>query len=49
MVRLAERLTDQQLDEEIELNVDDDRQSIRSLLSRLIGQMGMWNSAMATR
>ena len=49
MVRLAERLTDAQLDEEIELNVDDDRQSIRSLLSRLIGQMGMWNAAMATR
>ena len=49
MVRLAERLTDEQLDEEIELNVDDDRQSIRSLLSRLIGQMGMWNAAMATR
>jgi AraC family transcriptional regulator len=49
MVRLAERLTDEQFDEEIELNVDDDRQSIRSLLSRLIGQMGMWNAAMATR
>jgi AraC-like DNA-binding protein len=49
MVRLAERLSDEQLDEEIELNVDDDRQSIRSLLSRLIGQMGMWNAAMATR
>ena len=49
MVRLAERLTEEQLDEEIELNVDDDRQTIRSLLSRLIGQMGMWNAAMATR
>ena len=49
MVRLAERLTDEQLDEEIELNVDEDRQTIRSLLSRLIGQMGMWNAAMATR
>ena len=49
MVRLAERLTDEQLDEEIELNVDDDHQTIRSLLSRLVGQMGMWNAAMATR
>jgi AraC-like DNA-binding protein len=49
MVRLAERLGDEQLDEVIELNVDDDRQTIRSLLSRLIGQMGMWNAAMATR
>ena len=49
MVRLADRLTDEQLDEPIELDVDDDRQTIRSLLSRLIGQMGMWNAAMATR
>ncbi|GAB3761612.1 AraC-like DNA-binding protein [Nocardioides ginsengisegetis] len=49
MVRLAERLTDEQLDERIELNVDEDEQTIRSLLSRLIGQMGMWNAAMATR
>ena len=49
MVRTAERLTDEQLDEPIELNVDDDEQTIRSLLSRLVGQMGMWNAAMATR
>ena len=49
MVRLAERLTDEQLDRPIELDVDDDRQTIRSLLSRLVGQMGMWNAAMATR
>ena len=49
MVRLAERLTEEQLDQRIELDVDDDPQTIRSLLSRLIGQMGMWNAAMATR
>ncbi len=49
MVRVAERLTDEQLDQPIELDVDDDRQTIRSLLSRLVGQMGMWNAAMATR
>ena len=49
MVRLAERLTDDQLDRPIELDVDDDRQTIRSLLSRLIGQMGMWNAAVAIR
>jgi AraC-like DNA-binding protein len=49
MVRLAERLTDAQLDQPIELDVDDDRQTIRSLLSRLVGQMGMWNAAMASR
>jgi len=49
MVRLAGRLTDGQLDQPIELDVDDDRQTIRSLLSRLIGQMGMWNAAVAMR
>ncbi|MFN8195614.1 MAG: AraC family transcriptional regulator [Nocardioidaceae bacterium] len=49
MVRLAQRLTDEQLDQVIELDVDEDRQTIRSLLSRLIGQMGMWNAAVATR
>ncbi|MFC7496647.1 MULTISPECIES: helix-turn-helix domain-containing protein [unclassified Nocardioides] len=49
MIRVAERLTDEQLDQVIELDVDDDRQTIRSLLSRLVGQMGMWNAALATR
>ncbi|KRF16659.1 AraC family transcriptional regulator [Nocardioides sp. Soil797] len=49
MVKVAERLTEQQLDEPIGLAVDEDVQSVRSLLSRLIGQMGMWNAAMATR
>lgn len=49
MVRLAERLTDDQLDEPIGLDVDEDEQSIRRLLSRLIGQLGMWNAALATR
>jgi hypothetical protein len=46
---VAAQLTDKQLDQVIELDVDDDRQTIRSLLSRLIGQMGMWNAAMASR
>ena len=49
MIRVAERLTDAQLDQRIELDVDDDGQTTRSLLSRLVGQMGMWNAAMATR
>ncbi|GAA2131248.1 AraC family transcriptional regulator [Nocardioides bigeumensis] len=49
MVRLAERLSDEQLDQPIVLDVDEDQQTIRSLLSRLVGQMGMWNAAMATR
>ena len=49
MVRVAAELTDEQLDELIGLDVDDDEQSIRRLLSRLIGQMGMWNAAVAMR
>lgn len=49
MVRLAQRLTEEQLDEVIVLDVDEDQQTIRSLLSRLIGQMGMWNAAVANR
>jgi hypothetical protein len=49
MVRLAGRLTDEQLDEPVLVEVDDDEQTLRSLLSRLVGQMGMWNAAMATR
>ena len=49
MVERADRLTDAQLDEPIELSVDDDEQTLRSLLSRLVGQLDMWNCAMATR
>ncbi len=49
MVRVAARLDDEQLDRPIEVDVDDDEQTIRSLLSRLVGQMGMWNAALATR
>ncbi|HET8604042.1 MAG TPA: helix-turn-helix transcriptional regulator [Marmoricola sp.] len=47
----AERLSGDQLDEPIELNVDDDPDptTLRRLLSRLIGQMGMWNAALANR
>lgn len=47
MVACSAELTDEQLDAPIELSVDQDRQSIRSLLSRLVGQMGMWNAALA--
>jgi AraC-like DNA-binding protein len=49
MIERARRLSDEQLDRPIELSVDDDRQTLRSLLSRLIGQMDMWNSAIAGR
>ena len=48
MVARAERLDRAQLDEPIELYVEvDDDATLRSLLSRLVGQMGMWNAAMA--
>jgi len=49
ILRCAERLTPEQLDEQIDLSVDEDEQTVRSLLSRLIGQMGMWNAALANR
>ncbi len=49
MIRCAATLSDEQLDQPIVLGVDEDRQTIRSLLSRLVGQMGMWNAALATR
>lgn len=49
MVECAGRLDDDQLDRPIVLSVDDEEQTIRSLLSRLIGQMGMWNAALASR
>ena len=49
MIRVSERLAADQLDRPIELDVDDDHQTIRSLLSRLVGQLHMWNSALAMR
>jgi AraC family transcriptional regulator len=49
MITRAERLPADQLDRPIELSVDDDQQTVRSLLSRLIGQMDMWNCAIANR
>ena len=49
MVACAARLSDEQLDEPIEISVDDEPQTIRTLLSRLVGQMGMWNAALANR
>ena len=44
-------LTDEQLDSPIELSVEgvDDEPTLRSLLSRLVGQMDMWNAAMDSR
>ena len=51
MVIRAATLPDGRLDAPIELSVEgvDDDPTLRSLLSRLIGQMGMWNAAIATR
>ena len=51
MIARATRLSDATLDQPIVLSVDsvDDDPTLRSLLSRLVGQMGMWNAAMAGR
>jgi hypothetical protein len=49
MIARAGRRPADRLDEPIELSVDDDRQTVRSLLSRLIGQMDMWNCAIANQ
>ncbi len=51
MVRRAATLGDAQLDAPIQISVEgvDDDPTLRSLLSRLIGQMAMWNAAFATR
>jgi len=51
MVDRAERLTDDQLDAPVEISVEgvDDDPTLRSLLSRLVGQMAMWNATVANR
>ncbi len=49
MIERAGQLTNEQLDNPIEVSVDDDPQTVRSLLSRLVGQMDMWNCAVADR
>lgn len=49
MVERAGRLPAEALDRPIGLSVDEDEQTIRSLLSRLVGQMGMWNAAISDR
>jgi AraC family transcriptional regulator len=48
-VERAARLDDAQLDAPIEITVDDDSSTLRSLLSRLVGQMDMWLAAIETR
>jgi len=51
MLARAAMLSDEQLDTRIELSVEgvDDDPTLRSLLSRLVGQMDMWNAAIAGR
>jgi AraC family transcriptional regulator len=50
LIRVAGNLTDAELDAPVVVEEDaDESQTIRSILSRLVGQMGMWNAAMATR
>jgi hypothetical protein len=51
IIECAARLPDEALDERIELAVDDDPDpsTLRRLMSRLVGQMGMWNAAIANR
>jgi AraC family transcriptional regulator len=51
IVDRAASLTDEQLDAPIELSVEgvDCDPTLRSLLSRLVGQMDMWNAAMDSR
>ncbi len=51
MVMHASTLANERLDAPIEISVEgvDDDPTLRSLLSRLIGQMAMWNAAIAGR
>ena len=51
IIECAAQLGDEQLDERVELNVEDDPDpaTLRRLMSRLVGQMGMWNAALANR
>ncbi|TDO44158.1 helix-turn-helix protein [Kribbella sp. VKM Ac-2527] len=49
MIDRAATLTGEQLDARIELSVEgiDDEPTLRSLLSRLVGQLGMWHATLA--
>lgn len=51
MLIRAARLSEEQLDEPIAMGLGDDPDpaTVRRLLSRLVGQMGMWNAALASR
>ncbi|MDN5795150.1 MAG: helix-turn-helix transcriptional regulator [Intrasporangium sp.] len=50
LIECARELTDAQLDEPIVLSVEDDPDpsTLRRIISRLVGQMQMWNASMAS-
>lgn len=49
MIKRAATLTDEQLDEPIIISVDDSGKTLRRLLSRLVGQMELWNQVIANK
>jgi len=49
MIERARRLPAEVLDKPVSMSVDDDRQTLRSLLSRLVGQMDTRSCAIANR
>jgi AraC family transcriptional regulator len=49
MIERAARLTDSQLDAPITVSVDDNDKTLRRLLSRLVGQLDLWNHAIANQ
>ena len=51
MMERAGRLSDEALDKPIVISVEgvDDDPTLRRLLSRLVGQLGMWNAVLAMR
>ena len=51
LIECATQLTDDQLDERIVINVEDDPDpsTLRRIISRLAGQMAMWNATMASQ
>ncbi|PUA80364.1 helix-turn-helix domain-containing protein [Nocardioides currus] len=51
LITRAERLTDEQLDQPIEVSVGtiDDDMTVRSVLGRLVGQLAQWNAASSQR
>lgn len=51
LIECATQLTDEQLDERIVINVEDDPDpsTLRRIISRLVGQLAMWNASMVSQ